>query len=268
MVKAGCNIAKEDRKAFKGKVTWRMGKLGWEAKARAAFERYIEDIKVSLPADASFAEMERAVMKFSPEIMRSTLKGLAASEDFSPEKKAIPEGYWRNGRSHSHVNTNWGKVEVLVQRLKSKTGEQRHIYLDASLDESGWSPEALVRIVDLGTRLPYEEASLVASRFGLEPSRSLLNALSDACTACGCAACTACGCAACASSCQRQVLKRLEGAAAIILYALNSVLSIPSFPSMICVSTLSLSRLFPRRSCCTPDIVKGRGRFHEVLKSQ
>ncbi|CAN5897094.1 hypothetical protein BH24DEI2_BH24DEI2_20360 [soil metagenome] len=161
--------------------------------------RYIENIKASLPADASFAEMKRAVMKFSPEIMRSTLEGLAASEDFSPEKKAIREGYWRNGRSHSHVNTNWGKVDVLVQRLKSKTGEQRQIYLDASLDESGWRPEALVRIIDSGTRLPYEEASLVASRFGLEPSRSLLNALSDAC----------------ASSCQRQVLKRLEGAANI-----------------------------------------------------
>lgn len=61
-----------------------MDQANWEARARQAFERYIEDIKASLPPDASFADMERAVMKFSPEIMRSTLEGLAASEDFSP----------------------------------------------------------------------------------------------------------------------------------------------------------------------------------------
>jgi hypothetical protein len=61
-----------------------MDKPEWEDKARAAFERYIEDLKATLPPDASFAEMERAILKFSPEIMRSTLEGLAASEDFSP----------------------------------------------------------------------------------------------------------------------------------------------------------------------------------------
>lgn len=70
---------------------------------------------------------------------------------------------------------------MVVQRLRTKAGKQKQSYLDASLDESGWSPEALARIVELGTRLPYDEASLVASRFGLKPSRSLLNALTDAC---------------------------------------------------------------------------------------
>ena len=64
-----------------------MDKPGWEEKARAAFERYIEDIKATLPPDANFADMERAVLKFSPEIMRSTLEGLAASEDFSPREE-------------------------------------------------------------------------------------------------------------------------------------------------------------------------------------
>ena len=61
-----------------------MKKPEWEVKTREAFENYLEDIKASLPADASFAEMERAIMKHSPEIMRTTLEGLAASEDFSP----------------------------------------------------------------------------------------------------------------------------------------------------------------------------------------
>jgi hypothetical protein len=69
---------------------------------------------------------------------------------------------------------------VKVQRLKSKAGKQEQIYFDASLDESGWSPEALLGITDLASRLPYEEASVVASRFGLELSRSLMNDLSHA----------------------------------------------------------------------------------------
>ena len=64
-----------------------MDKSGWEDKARMAFERYIEDIKASLPPNANFADMERAILKFSPEIMRSTLEGLAASKDFSPREE-------------------------------------------------------------------------------------------------------------------------------------------------------------------------------------
>ena len=61
-----------------------MEKPEWEVKTREAFESYLEDLKSSLPGDASFADMERAIMKHSPEIMRTTLEGLASSEDFSP----------------------------------------------------------------------------------------------------------------------------------------------------------------------------------------
>jgi hypothetical protein len=64
-----------------------MDKLGWETKAQEAFRKYVADIKATLPADANFAEMERAVKRYSPEIMRVTLEGLAASEDFSPSAK-------------------------------------------------------------------------------------------------------------------------------------------------------------------------------------
>ncbi len=53
-----------------------------------------------------------------------------------------------------------------------------------------------MRLVDLGTRLPYEEAAAVAQCFGLDASRFLLNDMS----------------AACAESCQSEVLKRLQGA--------------------------------------------------------
>lgn len=118
---------------------------------------------------------------------------------FPPEKKNVPEGYWRNGVASSAVNTNWGKVSVKVQRLKTKAGKQTQMYLDASLDESGWSPEALDRITDLTGRVPYEEASLVAGKFGLDLSRTLANSLTHSY----------------ASSCQRNVSEQLLAAVAV-----------------------------------------------------
>lgn len=84
-----------------------------------------------------------------------------------------------------------------MQRLKSKAGVQEQIYLDASLDESGWSPEALVRIVDLGTRLPYEEAAVVARQFGLDLRRSSVDDLT----------------AGCAQACQQGVVRALNSVA-------------------------------------------------------
>jgi hypothetical protein len=95
--------------------------------------------------------------------------------------------------SQSDINTNWGKVSVKVQRIKSHSGKQTQIYDDASLDESGWSPEALDRLIDLAGRVPYEEASLIAGKFGLVLSRTLVNDLSHAY----------------AKSCQQEVSDRL-----------------------------------------------------------
>jgi len=50
--------------------------------------------------------------------------------------------------------------------------------VDASLDHSGWTPAALARLIDLSTRLPFEEASHVAIGFGLRISSSELERLS------------------------------------------------------------------------------------------
>jgi hypothetical protein len=50
--------------------------------------------------------------------------------------------------------------------------------VDASLDHSGWTPAALARLLDLSTRLPFEEASQVATSFGLQISSSELERLS------------------------------------------------------------------------------------------
>lgn len=68
-------------------------------------------------------------------------------------------------------------LQVKVQRLKAKTGKRRQVYIDACLDESGWSPEALERLLELSSRLPYEEASHLSKRFGLAISSSSLEVL-------------------------------------------------------------------------------------------
>jgi hypothetical protein len=65
-----------------------MDKARWEDKAREAFEHYLEDLKRTLPPDASFADIERAMLKYSPQLMVSTAEALANAEDFSPEDKS------------------------------------------------------------------------------------------------------------------------------------------------------------------------------------
>jgi hypothetical protein len=77
------------------------------------------------------------------------------------------------------VKSCWGEVEVKTQRLKHKNGKQSHIFCDGSLDNSGWSPEALERLLDLVCELPYETASSFATRFGLAFSSSSLERLSQ-----------------------------------------------------------------------------------------
>jgi hypothetical protein len=53
------------------------------------------------------------------------------------------------------------------------------MYCDDSLDSSGWSPEALERLLDLVIELPYETASTLAQKFGLVISSSGLERLSQ-----------------------------------------------------------------------------------------
>lgn len=63
-----------------------MDKSRWEDKARRAFEHYLEDLKATLPADANFRDIEKAMLKFSPELLRKTAEALANDEDFSPSR--------------------------------------------------------------------------------------------------------------------------------------------------------------------------------------
>lgn len=65
-----------------------MNKPGWEDEAREAFDKYIADIKATLPADANFRDIEQAMLRFSPEMMRRTAEALANAEAFSPGEEA------------------------------------------------------------------------------------------------------------------------------------------------------------------------------------
>lgn len=99
---------------------------------------------------------------------------------FPPKTREVPEGYWKNGQGSSEITSCWGKVGVATQRLKHSSGKQRQMYQDAELDASGFSPQALRRLLDLTARLPFEEAASVATGFGLHTSASELERLSCA----------------------------------------------------------------------------------------
>jgi hypothetical protein len=62
-----------------------MDKENWEEQASAVFEAYLAKLKTELPKDATFAMMEQAMLKHSPEMMSKTLEALVNAEDFSPE---------------------------------------------------------------------------------------------------------------------------------------------------------------------------------------
>ena len=56
-------------------------------RVRRACERLIEDLKLTLPPHANFADIERAVAMFGPEMLRETLQALVDAEDFSPTER-------------------------------------------------------------------------------------------------------------------------------------------------------------------------------------
>lgn len=87
------------------------------------------------------------------------------ARSFSP--LAIPEGWWRNGVRCRSVRHQWGEVRLEMQRLVDGQGKHQQIFFDPSLDGSGWTPHALACLIDLGARMAYEEAVLIAGNFGL-----------------------------------------------------------------------------------------------------
>ena len=80
----GASQNKGIEKRGKKAIEWRMDKKSWEVKAEEAFKHYIADLKATLPANANFRDIEQAMLKFSPELLRKTAEALANAEDFSP----------------------------------------------------------------------------------------------------------------------------------------------------------------------------------------
>ncbi len=73
----------------------------------------------------------------------------------------------------------WGEGTLLVQRVYCPGCEQSRQLLPEGLDSSGLSPKALLRVIDLATRLPFREAQQALEVQGISLSLSHLERLSQ-----------------------------------------------------------------------------------------
>lgn len=53
----------------------------WEAKARAAFDRYIEDLKQAIEPGSGLGGIEAAMMRLSPPMLGRVMESLSESEE-------------------------------------------------------------------------------------------------------------------------------------------------------------------------------------------
>ena len=71
----------------------------WKTKARQAFERYMEDLELSLEAGSGLAEIERAMLRHNPELLRTLMQGLVEeTQALSPP--GATEGVEEGGTAH------------------------------------------------------------------------------------------------------------------------------------------------------------------------
>ena len=72
-------------------------------------------------------------------------------------------------------------MRVPIQCLKHKiSGNHESVFLDSSLDRSGWTPASLDFLGELVTQLPAETASDLAQKAGMSVSRAELDRLGRA----------------------------------------------------------------------------------------
>jgi hypothetical protein len=71
----------------------------WKTKARQAFERYMEDLELSLEAGSGLAEIERAMLRHNPELLRTLMQGLV-EETQAPSPPEATEGVEEGGTTH------------------------------------------------------------------------------------------------------------------------------------------------------------------------
>lgn len=103
------------------------------------------------------------------------------SKGFPPLGKQQLENHIKIGQRTRTIKSVWGDYEISIQRWEEKgTAKQCSTPVDASLDSSDWTPWALERLLDLASRLPFEEASIVAGGFGLPVTSAELERLTHA----------------------------------------------------------------------------------------
>ena len=93
----------------------------------------------------------------------------------------------RKTRRFRYIRHLWGKVQVPLQCLEHRTtGSQKSLFLDSSLDSSGWTPYSLELLSKLVLHLPAETATELAHSMNIPISRAELDrlnrALGQACT--------------------------------------------------------------------------------------
>jgi hypothetical protein len=72
----------------------------------------------------------------------------------------------------------WGKIRVPIQCLEHRTnGSQKSVFLDSSLDSSGWTPYGLELLSKLVLHLPAETATELAHHMNIPISRAELDRL-------------------------------------------------------------------------------------------
>ena len=153
---------------------------------REALEEFVQDVRQSLPEQPSVADIERTLLEAQRQLMRDLMQSVVDNHASPPLKTSGTQ--WRSqGRRYRHIHHLWGKVNVPVQCLKHReNGNHESVFLDSTLDRSGWTPASLDFLGELVTQLPAETASDLAQKAGMNVSRAeldrLIRALGNACS--------------------------------------------------------------------------------------
>ena len=152
----------------------------WVQHMREALEEFVQDVRQSLPEQPSVADIERTLLEAQRQLMRDLMQSVV--DDHAPPPLKTSRTQWKSqGRRYRQVNHLWGKVRVPLQCFKHReNGNHESVFLDSSLDRSGWTPASLDFLGELVTQLPAETASELAQKAGMSVSRAELDRLGRA----------------------------------------------------------------------------------------
>lgn len=73
----------------------------WEKKARAAFDRYIEELKAEIEPGSGLAGIERVMRELSPRMLGGVMQSLVDEQAISPPGSAGRVGQKRDKKARS-----------------------------------------------------------------------------------------------------------------------------------------------------------------------